>query len=69
MPAFRKLIQDSGFDDICGEKTLNKYYSNVKGQYPHFIFGDNRGKVLVEINRRIELINYFIDRMKESRGG
>ena len=69
MPAFRKLIQDSGFDDICGEKTLNKYYSNVKGQYPHFIFGDNRGKVLVEINRRIELINFFIDRMKESRGG
>lgn len=69
MPDFRKLIQDLGFDDICGEKTLNKYYSNVNGQYPHFIFGDNRGKVLAEINRRNELINNFINLMKESRGG
>lgn len=68
MPGFVDLIHRLGFNDICKEETLNKYYRSASGEGPNWVFSDNKGRTHAERVRRNDISRAFSQQMQELRG-
>lgn len=68
MPDYRNFILKLGFNNICGSETLNKYYNSINGQYPYYVYSDNKGNTVNEKKRRNGIIVDFVEKMREIRG-